>query len=616
VANGTRPNGNAKNQALLVVLIVVAVLYFARTIFIPLALSVLLAFMLAPLVVRLRHWGLGRIPSSALVVLVAFGILFIIGAVMASQLADLAHKLPEYQHNVEHKIESIRTSGGSFVKRVSASVQKFTDAFTPPPPSAARNQSSEEKPVPVEIRRMPFSPVESVQKVLGSVFGVLVTAAIVIVFVIFMLIQQDDLRDRLIRLAGARRVNMTTNVLDDAAHRVSRYLLAQFVVNAGYGLLTGTVLYFIHVPNPLLWGMMAAIFRYVPYLGIWIAAIMPAAVALAVRPGWVDVPIVFGVYFGVDLLMYNFAEPVLYGSSTGLSALAVLVAAVFWTWLWGPAGLLLATPLTVCVVVIGHHVPNMEFLQVLLSDEPVLPPETRLYQRMLASDAEEAGLIAEEFLKGKSLEELYDSLIVPALSLAEQDRHRGRTDPPKQDYIFQNLRILIEDMAERADDLIAGHSPSKSEAAREPEKIDLEQTGPTRVICVSARDEADELGAVMLHELLQRRGIAARALASGVAVSEMVSEVARCQPQVVCVAAVPPFAYMHTRYVCRRLRSQFKDLKLVTAFLTEADANGSTPNRGPSAADAAASSLAQAVLKTEELLRKEGQEREHALTPV
>ena len=596
-ANEHRPNGNAKSLALLIVLIVLAVLFFARTVFIPLAFSVLLSFMLAPLVIRLRHWGLGRIPSTAIVVLVAFGILGVLGTIMASQLADLAHKLPEYQHNVENKIESISASGGGFIKRISGSFQKFADELTPPPAST-HNQAPEERPVPVEIRRTSFSPVEAIQKILGSIVGALLNVVIVIVFVIFMLIQQEDLRDRLIRLAGSRRVNLTTNMLDDAAGRVSRYLLAQFVVNTGYGLLTGTVLYFIHVPNPLLWGIMAALFRYVPYVGIWVAAVMPAVVALAVRPGWVDVPIVFGVYFGVDLLMYNFAEPLLYGSSTGLSPLAVLVAAVFWTWLWGAAGLLLATPLTVCVVVIGHHVPNLEFLRVLLSDEPVLRPETRFYQRMLAMDAEEAGTVAEEFLKDKSLEELYDSVIVPALSLAEEDRHRGRLDEAKEQFIFQNTRILLEDVAERSEELIAGHNGNKTMSPDKGEgfaKITIENTGPAQVLCVPARDDADELAAFMLSQLLRKRGLAAKALTAGISPGAVIEEVERSHVTAAFVTGVPPFAFMHTRYVCRRLRNQFANLKLVAVFLTESEPGNS--NRRPTAVDATVSSLAEAVSK-------------------
>jgi predicted PurR-regulated permease PerM len=598
VANGNRINGNAKSQTLLIVLIVVAVLYFARTIFIPLSLSILLTFMLAPLVIRLRHWGLGRIPSAGLVVLIGFGIVGVIGTIMASQLADLLHKLPEYQHNVHAKMESIRTSGGGMVKRFTGTVQKFSDELTPAPVSTGTNQPPEERPVPVEIRRAPFSPIESVQKILGSLISIGIVAGIVVVFVIFMLIERDELRDRLIRLAGSRQVNVTTNVLDDAAQRVSRYLLAQFVINATYGAITGTALFFIHVPNPLLWAMLAAVFRYVPYLGIWVAALLPAAVALAVRPGWVEVPMVFGVYIGVDILMYNFAEPVLYGSSTGLSPLAVLVAAVFWAWLWGPAGLLLATPLTVCVVSIGRHVPRLSFMQVLLSDEPVLAPETRFYQRMLAMDVEEASLVAEEFMKGKSLEQLYDELIVRALSLAEEDRHRGKLDETKQQFLFQNTRIIIEDMAERADELIAGTASKGGFFAKENEsaKIMIDAPGPVEVLCIPARDETDELAGYMLKLMLRKRGLGARALPSGSSLDGLTEEIDRAKPKVTCVVAVPPFAYVHTRYICRRVRAEFKDLKLAVALLTESQTEQATPSSsGPTAADETAMSLRQAV---------------------
>ena len=590
MANGNRSNGQAGSSTLLIVLVVVAVLYFARTVFIPLALAMLLSFMLAPLVIRLRHWGLGRTPSATLVVLTAFAILGIIGAVMASQLADLAHKLPEYQHNVQKKVESIRDSGGGLIKRVSASLQKVTDELTSSSATSASNQRPEERPVPVEIRRTNLSPMELIQKVLGSVVNVVLTAVIVIVFVIFMLIQQEDLRDRLIRLAGLRKVNLTTNMLDDAAYRVSRYLLAQFVINSGYGVVTGTVLYFIHVPNPLLWGMLAALFRYIPYLGIWIAALMPAAVGFAVEPGWLDVPIILGTYLGVDILMYNFAEPLLYGSSTGLSPLAILVAAVFWTWLWGPAGLLLATPLTVCVVVIGHHVPSLTFLQVLLSDEPVLPPETRFYQRMLSMDLEEATQVCEDFLKDKPLDELYDKVLIPALSLAEEDRHRGKLDEQKEQFILQNTRVLVEDMAETFDDIVQANGTGNNESEA-TEKIRVEPVGPAEVVCVPARDEADEIAAYMLKQLLQKRGISAKTLPAGMTPSGVLEEVGGENPKVVCILAVPPFAYMHTRYLCRRLRSQFKSLKLVSGILTE---NGAAGPRQPQSApivDETASSL-------------------------
>ena len=609
MANGNRLSGNTGLTALISILVVVVVLYFARTIFIPLALALLLSFMLGPLVTRLRHWGLGRIPAVVIVVLFSFTVLGIIGTVMASQLTDLAHRLPGYEQNIHKKVESIRTSGGGLVKRISRVVQSFTDELTPAASAPTREQGSEERPVPVEIRRSPFSPMEAIQKVLGSLLNGAMMAGIVIVFVIFMLTEREGLRDRLIRLAGAKSVNLTTQVLDDAAQRVSRYLLAQLVINAFYGLAVGTVLYFIHVPNPLLWGMLTALLRYIPYLGIWVAAAMPAAIAFAVEPGWVKVPIVFGTYLGLDLLMYNFAEPLLYRSSTGISPLAILVAAVFWTWLWGPVGLLLATPLTVCVVVLGRHVPNLEFLQVLLTDEPVLAPETRFYQRMLAMDLEEATEIAQDFVKGKSLEELYDEVIIPALSLAEEDRHRGKLDEERQQFLFQNTRILVEDMAERAEELVAGNGAGKARPTpkgdNKGDQVDQVRS-PTNVLCIPARDKADEIAALMLAQLLNKRGIGARALPSGVLAEDSLDEVRREKAKVACVSAVPPFGYMHARYLCRRVRAQFRDVKLVGAILTERDSEEIKRRQPAIVADLVASSIKEGLAHVVALIQGAG----------
>jgi predicted PurR-regulated permease PerM len=607
VAEGDRSNDTA-TATLLTVVVVVAVLYFAREVFIPLALAMLLAFLLAPLEFRLCHWGIPKVPAVLSAVLLSFILLGIIGTFMATQLTDLAHKLPEYQHNVHQKLESIRSSGSGLVNRASRIFQNLNDELKPPQPARSQNQRSDEKPVPVEIRHNNFSPVEIIQKVLGSVVSVLVTAVIVIVFVIFMLFQQEDLRDRVIRLVGAGRVNATTKALDEAGARVSRYLLAQLIINSVYGLLAGIGLYALGVPNPVLWGITAALFRYIPYLGIWIAALMPAAVAFAVEPGWMKLPAVFGLYFGIDLLMYNFAEPFLYGSSTGLSPLAILVAAVFWTWLWGPVGLLLSTPLTVCVVVIGRYVPKLEFLCVMLSADEVLRPATRFYQRMLAMDLEDATGIAEDFLKGKTLEELYDSLIIPALSLAEQDRHDGRLDEQHQRFIFQNIRTLVEDLAERAEDLSAGNrakmrgapretsaQKDSQETAKEPGANGPTSTTPPQVLCLPARDEADEIAALMLAQLLNKRGVEAKALPAGYLACEPLEEVKREKPPIACVFAVPPFGYTHARYLCRRLQGQFRELKLIAAILTEGDVQ-EVKNRQPAIrANELVSSLRQAL---------------------
>ena len=468
--------------------------------------------------------------------------------------------------------------------------------------------------MPVEIRRTSFSPLDMIRNVLGSVLDLVLIASIVVVFVIFLLIQREDLRDRLLRLLGAGRVNLTTQALDEAGHRVSRYLLALTIINLIYGLIAAIGLYFIGVPNPLLWGIMASLLRFIPYLGIWIAAAMPASLAFAVDPGWLNLALIFGLYGGIDLVMYNFVEPKVYGSSTGLSPMAVLVAAVFWTWLWGPVGLLLATPLTVCVVVLGRYVPSLEFLSILLSDEPVLSPQTRFYQRLVAMDVEEATQIAEDFLKGKSLEDLYDALIIPALSLAEEDRHQGRMDEAREQFVFKTTRFLIEDLAERSDELIAGNGSLRT---REEKLIDAKKSAlpgaELTAICIPARDEADEIAAEMLVQLLNKRGLPARALPSAALAGESLQEIAKDKPQVACVSAVPPMGYLHTRYLCRRLRTEFPDLKLVAAFLTERDIDEVKKRRPPLGADDLASSLKEALA---EILALAPTANNHAESPV
>jgi predicted PurR-regulated permease PerM/CheY-like chemotaxis protein len=593
VANDNRTNG-AGNGTLFTVVIVVAVLYFARVVLIPVALAVLLAFLLAPLVNRLRHWGLGRVPSVLVVVHFSFLLIGIIGALMASQMTDLGKQLPEYQENVRKKLHSIGNSGGGFINRVTHVVQNLSQELAPP--QQRQNSGSADKPVPVEIQKTTFAPLEIVQKLLGSVVNGVLMFVIVIVFVVFMLIQREDLRDRLIRLVGAGQVQVTTQALDDAAQRLSKYLVAQLVVNLAFGILAGIGLYFIGVPNPILWGFLAVLLRYIPYLGIWIAATLPALLVFAVDPGWLKVPLIFGLYGGIDIIMYNVVEPCVYGSSTGVSPVAILLAAVFWTWLWGPMGLLLATPLTVCLAVIGRYVPSMEFLNIMLSDQAPLGPETRFYQRMLAMNLEEATAVAEEFMVGRSLEELYDTVIIPALTLAEEDRHSGRLDEKRQQFIFQNTRLVVEDLFERADELVAGEKNGKSNDVK-TETADKQNgnCADAGVICIPARDEADEIAAMMVGQLLEKRGVRVKVLSSAALAGECIEELKQGPAKIACVAVVPPFGYMNARYMCRRLRSQFPDLKIIAAVLTEGQVDELKQRRPAIAADELTSSLKQAV---------------------
>src|SRR5579862_7751102 len=505
-----RPSTDSRNTTLISVVIVVAILYFARVVLIPLALAVLFAFLLGPIVMWLRHRGIGRVPAVLIVVHLAFAVLAALGFLLAIQLTELGHKMPEYEQNIHNKMKSIRDSSSGVIGRFSRFMHDFNQELSTPT-SGGKPAPDDQKPVPVEIQHGPFSSLEMAPKVLGSLAGLLLIEKKVIVFVIFMLLQKEDLRDRVIRLAGSGRLNVTTKALDEAGERVSRYLLAQLVVNVCFGIPAGVALYFLGVPNPILWGMLAALFRYIPYLGIWIAAVMPAAVLFAVDPGWEKPFLIFGIYFGIDLLMYNVVEPWVYGNTTGMTPLAILIAAVFWTWLWGPVGLLLATPLTVCLAVLGRYVPSLRFLGVLLSDEPVLSPEKRFYQRLLAEDVEEAVEIAEEFLKENSPEKLYDTVIVPALSIAEEHRRAGRLDEEQGRALFRDALLIVEDLGARSLEIV---NKEASDNRVEGRGTTRRESSETQVLSLPARSEADEIAALMLAQLLEIRGIRTKALSA------------------------------------------------------------------------------------------------------
>ena len=596
-----RPNTTSRSTSFLSVVLVVAVLYFAREIFIPLALAVLFAFLLAPLVTRLRHWGLWRMPSVLIVVSFAFLVLAVIGALGTAQLTDLGRKMPEYQHNVHQKLQSFRDSSNGTLGRITRMMHNFNEELKPPA-SQAQLAPGDQKPVPVEIRQGDVSPFKLVPKVLGSVLGGLITLVIVVVFVIFMLAQKEDLRDRVIRLVGWRQLNITTKALDEAGERVSRYLLAQLFVNVAFGIPAGVALYFLGVPNPILWGVLAALLRYIPYLGIWVAAIMPAAVLFAMGPGWVKPIAVFGIYGGIDLMMYNFVEPFVYGNTTGLTPLAILIAAVFWAWLWGAVGLLLAVPLTVCLAVIGRYVPSMRFLGVLLSDEEVLTPEKRFYQRLLATDVEEAAEVAEEFLKGKTLEELYDVVIVPALALAEADNLAGRMEESQQQFVFENARLLVEDIAPRASDIIAGETSVRHRLNGKEHVQDTSASAGARVLALPAHGPADEIAALMLTHLLEARGVRARTVSAGSLASERLEEAGEEKIEVVCVTALVPDGFLHARYLCKKLRTQFPELRIVAAVVVRDEGRDVRTREFLASASEVARSLGEAAQQVQALI--------------
>ena len=353
-------------------------------------------------------------------------------------MVDVANQLPLYRENIHAKIEAFHLPVTGQLGQAAKSVQEIVEELASPSRailglgSTGPEAEQAERAAPAQCLLSPFgwfNPQASgwtELRDLGTpVLAPLGRAGMVLIFTVFMLLKREDLRNRLLRLAGLGQLNLMTQALDDASGRVSRYLLMQFLVNAGFGMLFGFGLYCIGVPNPALWGVVAGILRYVPYVGTMIAATLPLALSLAVFDGWLRPLLVFLLVAGLELIVANFVEPWLYGTRVGISSLALLVTAVFWTVLWGPAGLILSTPLTVCVVVLGRYFPQLSFLHTLLGDEPVLAAEAQIYQRLLAMDQLEAQAVVDKFLKGRPLVELYDLVLIPALSMAEQDRHKG-----------------------------------------------------------------------------------------------------------------------------------------------------------------------------------------------
>jgi hypothetical protein len=357
---------------------------------------------------------------------------------------------------------------------------------------------------------------------------------------------------------GLGRINIMTQALDDAAKRVSRYLLMQVLVNAGFGCVFGIGLYYIGVPSPALWGVLAGLLRIVPYLGTMVAAALPILLSLAASNHWAPALLVFLLFAAVELITGNLVEPWLYGTKTGISSLALLVAAIFWTILWGPAGLILSTPLTVCVVVLGRYVPQLSFLQILLGEEAALGEDAQIYQRLLAMDQPEAQAIVDRFLKGKSLPELYDSVLIPALNLAEQDRHKGAIDTAREEFLFLSINEMI---AELSGYQLERRSPPAEGAGAEPDPTERPEA---RVLCVPASDRADEVTAAMLAQLLEQAGHEALSLPiAHASPAEVLALIERRQDAVVCISALPPYAFQPARTMCKLIRDRFPKLKLV-----------------------------------------------------
>ena len=559
------PSGFFGVPILLTVGLVVAFLYLARDLIVPIALAILLSFLLAPAVRGLRRWHIGRVTAVSLTVLMAF--LAIIGftAVILQEVSSLAQQLPEYRSNLETKIRSLpgAVPGAGVLRRATSMVQELgrelkqseTEISTSTGDRSATG-TSPAKPVPVAIQRPEFEPLQIVQSIVGPLLQPLAMAGLVIVFVVMILLEREDLRDRLLRLAGRGDLHRTTVAMDDAARRISRYLSRQLIVNACCGLPIGFGLAVIGIPNAALWGIFAAMLRFLPYLGIIIAASFPVALAVAVDPGWMLLVWVVLLFVGVELVVANLLEPWVYGASTGLSSVALIAAATFWTWLWGPVGLLLSTPLTVCLVVLGRHVPQLEFLDVMLGNQPVLAPDETFYQRLLANDPEEATEQAEEFMKERSLGEFFDEVAIPALVMAQIDSDDGALLPERRLMIKQGVQAMLENLSDEATaDPASGHSTSPVIA------------GAPRILCIAGRNELDEAAALLLvHSLrLEHPVTIAEALPAEALKSDRYHSSLE-EAMVICLSLISTQSAVRARYLMRRLQRRAPRARVLVGF--------------------------------------------------
>ena len=566
-----RPLNSNTGAVLVTMVAVVAVLHFAQDVLMPAALAVMLAFLLTPLVGRLERWGLNRPVAVALTTLVAFALLAVLAYMVASQFLHFVEELPSYRDNLLAKIRSF--AGGAQGGGLERSVETVKDL------SDELQKSAPGTPDTFGITRVQIvEPPPNATQVLRGLFGPLIaplsTAAVVIVFVIFMLLQREDLRDRLVRLLGSGQMHTTVTALDDAAQRVSRYLLMQTLINTIQGSVVAAGLYLIGVPNAVLWGALTIVLRFIPYLGPLLAAIGPIALAMAFFPGWTQPLMVIGLILTLELITNNVLEPRLYGSSVGVSSFALIVAAVFWTWLWGTAGLFLATPLTVCLAVMGKYIPQLEFVSVILSDKPVLEARERVYQRLLANDVEEAQDLVDEAVQNTSLLEVIDQIVLPALRFAEQDHERGAITLDKRSALIEQLADLVDNLPAlpaKAPDAEATVQLDSDAAA--PHSVDDDMPTGTRpetpklsVLCLPAADRADALAAELLARVLAPSDFSIEVLGSATLKGEMLEHVGQSQPDVIFISAMPPAALVHARYLCQKLRSRFAAVPIMVGL--------------------------------------------------
>ena len=603
----------------LVAAAIVAALYFGREVLLPVALAVLLSFVLAPPVKLLQRLYLPRFAAVTIVVLLAFGVIFGLGTLMFAQVTQLAGDLPRYQSNLAEKIQTLHgaaTASGTLeqASQVLQSLQKELDRPKngKPAPATPDGSAIPNRPIQVEVRQPDPGALQTLATLIAPLIHPLATTGIIIIFVVFILLQQQDLRNRLIRLAGSHDLQRTTLAMDDAGKRLSRLFLMQLALNAAFGLIIGIGLWAIGVPSAPLWGLLAMVLRFVPYIGAIVAAIFPLIVATAVDPGWSMMLMTAALFLVVEPLIGHVIEPMLYGHSSGLSPVAVVVSATFWTWLWGPIGLVLATPLTMCLVVLGRHVERLKFLEVLLGDRPALSPSESAYQRMLAGDPIETTEQAQSLLKDRTLTEYYEQILMGALRLAWADSQRGRLEQPETQRIRDTVSEVVEDLESHKDsrnapveDANPAGNLTQLEESVSAEVLPLPSVNQVEgtVICIPGLGLLDETVAMPFAQLLRREGIPAEAKETETLSLSKLFSLDTKDVALICLCYLEHATPAQLHYTARRLRRKATSVPTLVCIFNEAGQTGDgDPQQLPEGVEFLQGSLSAGVKRVSELL--------------
>lgn len=557
----------------LVLAVTVLILFFARDLLVPFAFALTLSFLLTPAVSRLEARRVPRILAVAITGILAFTLICAVGYVVARQLLNVAVSLPTYRLSIQKKIASVHSPAEQSLEKAFTAVEDISGDLATSAGNVSPSPQQAPTPVqPVRIIDPDRTQIQSTAELLMRFLRPVATFGVVIVFTIYLLMKREDLRYRILLLAGMGRINVMTQALQDAATRISQYLIFQVAVNAAYGTLFGFGLFLIGVPNATLWGVLAGLLRIIPYVGTATSVILPLVVSIATFPSWAEPLLIIGLFLTLELTATNFVEPWLFSSRTGISSLALLAMAIFWALLWGWPGLILSTPLTVCIVVMGRYVPQLSFLHTLLGTDAELSAEALFYERLLAMDQQEARAVANRFLEGKPLVDLYDSVLIPALALVEQDRHQGNLDDVRCNFFFLAIGELIAELTDYRQKELPDTTIPANPTRRLSNRNDF------AVVCISASDQADELTTHMLVQLMEHANHQTIHLPSASVSTDILDTLAHESNTVIFISALPPFAFSQARAICQRVRAHLPNNRIIIGLWNIPDDPEQTPD--------------------------------------